>query len=226
MTGLRDYYDIFRKRGLNRLIDQITQNRLFDLWHGTDTETWMPKEEMSEELPNYAHGKLYQPSYTKQVVSSLRRVAQMVDPKKTTFIDLGCGKGKVLFLAKMKFPFKKVVGIEYCEDIYKVACRNLDKLKLKDTHILLGDAAQFNEYEDDCIVYIYNSFDEKIAQKVRENIEAKIKNCILIYNNPIHEEVFEGWDKVSINKRWHENWTTNIYRWSRPVVSQGLTATP
>src|SRR5215218_10190886 len=42
------------------------------------------------------------------------------------FVDLGCGKGRVLYMAARR-PFKRVIGIEWSERFSRIARVNLDR---------------------------------------------------------------------------------------------------
>jgi len=42
-----------------------------------------------------------------------------------TFVDIGCGTGKPVFAAALLHPFKKVIGVEILEDLYKNCVSNL-----------------------------------------------------------------------------------------------------
>lgn len=46
------------------------------------------------------------------------------------FIDIGSGKGRALILAA-QYSFKKIFGIEKCEDFCEIAKENLERAKKK-----------------------------------------------------------------------------------------------
>ena len=53
-----------------------------------------------------------------------------VDYARFTFIDFGCGKGKVLLLAA-ELPFQRIIGIEFSPALARVAEENLKSYRGK-----------------------------------------------------------------------------------------------
>ena len=63
---------------------------------------------------------LYQPTSPKIATAILSRLE--LDYPQYTFIDFGSGKGRVLLIAS-GFPFKAVIGVEFAEELHRVASR-------------------------------------------------------------------------------------------------------
>ena len=47
-----------------------------------------------------------------------------------TFIDLGCGKGRVLLMAS-DYPFKKIIGVEFMPELHRAAQKNIARLFIR-----------------------------------------------------------------------------------------------
>ena len=67
---------------------------------------------------NYKH---YSPTYTSHAVKAFSFIK--INFNEYNFLDLGCGKGKVMLLAS-KFRFKKITGIEIDKKIIVNAKKN------------------------------------------------------------------------------------------------------
>lgn len=63
-------------------------------------------------------------TYGEIVFNSFYEILKLVNPKKTdVFYDLGCGVGKAVLAAYLLFPFKKCIGVEILNSLYK-ECQN------------------------------------------------------------------------------------------------------
>jgi len=103
------------------------------------------------------------------------------------FIDIGCGKGFVLWHAT-NYNFRKILGIDIDENLVKVAKRNIDKLKLKNVEAIHANALEFNSYSDYNYFFFSNPFSLEIFKPVFDNIVLSLKNSprkiTVIYYNP------------------------------------------
>lgn len=111
------------------------------------------------------------------------------------FLDLGCGKGRVLFFVAL-FNIKKIIGVEFDKKLTAVAKKNLKQLKIKHPPIEITEAdAGSYQFKNETIIFLYHPFGQKTLKKVLKNIKKSlIKNprkIKIIYNNPVHFPVFE-----------------------------------
>jgi SAM-dependent methyltransferase len=101
-----------------------TQSR-FDSRHGTDTGGIIPLSSFSIDNPNWIHGVRYAPTSPQGFADSLSLLNLSSDSyKDLTFIDIGAGKGATLLYAA-DLGFKQVIGIEFVEELHKIAEKNL-----------------------------------------------------------------------------------------------------
>jgi precorrin-6B methylase 2 len=93
------------------------------------------------------------------------------------FVDIGCGKGRVLvFVAQTKI--KKIIGIEFRKDLAEDAIQNIKKIKNKLLHIKIinADAAKC-DLREGTIFFMYSPFGESTFKAVIENIKSTyVKN--------------------------------------------------
>jgi SAM-dependent methyltransferase len=97
----------------------------------------------------------YEPSGWSYLPRALRHIP--VGPE-DVFLDLGAGKGRVLYQAA-KRPFKRVIGVEIAERLASVARANLDRnrgeLRCQDIEVVTSDATDYRIPDDVTVVYLF-----------------------------------------------------------------------
>ena len=121
------------------------------------------------------------------------------------FIDIGCGKGRVMCVAANK-GFNKVTGIDFSKEFCDAATENLSLTKQKFSSlnyaVINNDAFYFEIPSDVDCIFLFNPFDETIMSGVLENIRQSFEECprkiTIIYANPMHKELFtaEGFTEI------------------------------
>ena len=89
--------------------------------------------------------------------------------KDDNFIDIGCGKGGVLYYASM-YPFKRIAGIEIEDELYEIAVKNFQRLNLTNIEIFHENAITYKNYNEFNVFFLFNPFEPDIYQKVIDNI--------------------------------------------------------
>ena len=92
--------------------------------------------------------------------STLRQALRMLSLPVAgfTFVDIGCGKGKVL-LSAAALPFRRIVGVEFSSYLSRVAEQNLASARLfrrqcPSVEIVCADAVHYPIPEEpDCILF-------------------------------------------------------------------------
>ncbi len=130
--------------------------------------------------------------------TSPRHLAEMFSrfkDKTVPVLDLGCGKGYVLY-ALNKIGFSRVDGVEYTPAIAEIAANNMRALGLKDKVTIFNvDARRFDNYDPYGIIYMFHPFRKEVMKKVVHNLEESLKRAprrfTVVYSNPV-EHIF--WD--------------------------------
>jgi len=124
------------------------------------------------------------------------------DLSQFTFIDYGSGKGRTLFLAA-EYPFKKVVGIEFAEELHETTVQNIrsfssSKQQCFDLESWMTDATTAELPAGPCFIYFFNPFEEeamrKVAIQIAESYRASPRKMYLVYYKPKHAAVIEEQD--------------------------------
>lgn len=105
----------------------------------------------------------YSLSPGRAVVPALKRINAC---KYDCLIDIGCGKGGVLYKAT-KFDLKRIAGVEIEKNIFDIAVKNFRKLKLSHRIELYNyDALDFEDYYKFNIFYLFNPFPLEIYRQI------------------------------------------------------------
>jgi SAM-dependent methyltransferase len=90
-----------------------------------------------------------------------------------TFVDFGCGKGRVVHQAA-KHPFRRVIGVEVSPRLAEIARRNLamgsHQHRCRDVEIVVADVTDFQVPDDLTIGYFFHPFGEKTLAPVLRGI--------------------------------------------------------
>jgi SAM-dependent methyltransferase len=125
--------------------------------------------------------------------SALRRASRWVPfSSDDVFVDFGCGKGRIVYLAA-KYPIKKVIGVENNGSLTDIARENIERnynhLRCKTIDLITADVLDFKIPDDMTIAYFYNPFINRSFMKVIDNIHRSMQQTSrpvwMIYLNPI-----------------------------------------
>jgi hypothetical protein len=171
----------------------------FDATYGLDTTEIVLPHQTEVRGGNWMFGQRYQgvdPGRFVQLMSELS-----IDHGQFTFIDFGSGKGRAIVLA-MNFPFKKIIGIEYSEQLNVAARQNVlrypdNAKRCKEIEIICGDATDLPIPDGPLVLYLNNPFGRPVMERVIHNVSMSFQVCprrmVIIYFLPEHLDL---WDKV------------------------------
>lgn len=125
----------------------------------------------------------YQTAPYAEIVADLRPVCHLTD---RIFIDVGCGKGRVLMVAA-ELGFTQLIGVEYDRRLAAIARRNLQTMGIG-ASIVCQNAATFDYPPSrDAVVYMYDPFTADVMQRVIANMARHSARLHLIYTGPFTE---------------------------------------
>jgi SAM-dependent methyltransferase len=149
----------------------------WDFVHGVKTCGEIPLTALDFKSENKNPGLEYQSHHPKilhQILSALN-----IEHEHYTFIDFGCGKGRVLLLAA-EFPFRKIVGVEFAPQLAEDARRNLKsyrtkRMRCRDISVLTMDATEYELPPEPEVLFFYSPFTGAVMEKVVANIEDSLR---------------------------------------------------
>jgi hypothetical protein len=170
----------------------------FDQKYGTDTDGEIPVEMLDHDTTVARHAVSYEPTDPDAYKVMVRDLP--IERSDYVFVDLGSGKGRVVFLAAQS-GFRWVVGVEASPLLHQTACQNLRAWARcgNDTrHLELRneDAAATEIPSGPCVVYLFNPFRERTVARVMLNVRRSLqqtpRDLWLIYYNPQFGHLLEN----------------------------------
>jgi predicted RNA methylase len=124
------------------------------------------------------------------------RALPITDPGAFTFLDLGCGKGLTLILARME-GFGRIIGVELDPSVAAAARGNVARWRSGDAiEVVEADAVGFPLPAEPCVLYLYNPFGsqtmEAVARAVETSLDRRPRPLFVVYVNPVHQGVWDG----------------------------------
>lgn len=156
---------------------QPAADRSFDERHGTDTAGSVEPTELGiADADTRDKAILYLPSPARVTRWMLDNVG--IEPSDFTFVDLGCGKGRVLLVAAER-PFQRIIGVEISPELAAIARRNAERYQPPSQRTLEIDVAQvdvrsFEMPGANVLVHLYHPFDPEITAAVLGRLEASL----------------------------------------------------
>jgi SAM-dependent methyltransferase len=170
----------------------------FDRQFGVETSALVYQTELKSDNPNQLHAKRYEasdPEYFRKAMEVLP-----TDFRDFVFIDFGSGKGRALLLAT-EFPFKRIIGVEFAEELHRIAEDNIQRFrgnmsKCKDVQAICMDALKFPLPEDARLLcYFGDPFDEPLMAEMLMNIQNSLsrapRDVFIVYYNPRSGHLFD-----------------------------------
>ena len=190
--GVRGLAQIARRMWVRRDIDT------FDREHGVVTLGGDAGADLQLADPSHAiFGSRSQPSTARGVHAIL--TAQPLDYPNLTFIDVGCGKGRVVLLASL-YPFRRVIGVEYGRNLVEAAQANLvrwahPEQRCRDLSVVWADATIYEFPNEPLLIYLFNPFERPVMDRFVAHLEQSMRDhprpCTVLYQNPMHVEAWE-----------------------------------
>jgi SAM-dependent methyltransferase len=203
----------------------------FDRKFGTDTAGSVPRSELGiADSAARENAILYLPSPARVTRWMLDNVG--IEHRNFTFVDLGCGKGRVLLVAA-EYPFKRVVGVEISAALSAIARANAASdhfsRKRPDIEVQNTDATTFDFPETDLLIHLYHPFEPALTRAVlshlEESVQARPRTVVvayLLYAAAVQSvaEVFSSFPWLEQTR--HEQSVLGQYDWLFYSTAPGL----
>jgi SAM-dependent methyltransferase len=186
----------------------------FDRRWGSDTGGDFVPERAEVVGPNWKYGVKYQGCEATALAEVLASLS--IDYEAFQFVDLGCGKGRAILVAA-RFPFRKIVGVEYSEQLCLVARHNAscfpkNERKCDEIDIICGDASDFQIPDGPLVIFLFNPFGREVMNQVVQNVLASHqqdpKRIIVVYFNPLLADL---WKRAGFMEEFRRGPFTAIY---------------
>jgi SAM-dependent methyltransferase len=167
----------------------------FDTTRGVETAGNAKTPAESSVVGDTSDSYGYLPARAANMRDALRRLP-IANLAGYTFIDIGSGKGRMLFVAA-ELPFARVVGVEFDEHLHAAAVRNAAACRFRRRCALiepvLANAAEYDFPPGPLVVYLFNPFGPEIMNRMLDNLERSFtrdpRHIVLLMLWPEHADV-------------------------------------
>lgn len=126
------------------------------------------------------------------------------------FLDIGCGKGRALFVAA-NYGYKKNTGIDFSKKLCDAAVENTTVFQQRKPdatfEVINIDAVDYIIPADVDCIFMFNPFNELVMKRVVENIVKNIsqykRELYIVYANPLFKDLFikKAFTEIHYSKR-------------------------
>jgi SAM-dependent methyltransferase len=150
----------------------------YDKRYSTDTASRINSEELEISDPTaQSHATGYRTASERFIYYLICNLG--INYKEYDFVDIGCGKGRVLLVAS-SFPFRSICGIELSQPAFEIAEKNIRGYRCVhqrcfNIRVSKLDARWFEPDIENTVYYLFEPFDEVILGIVLTNISSKLR---------------------------------------------------
>jgi SAM-dependent methyltransferase len=166
-------------------------------------------------------GFMYLPARSAAVRLALSNLP-IDDHRKYTFVDLGSGKGRILFLAS-EYPFRRIVGVEFAQELHSEAQQNIARYRSRrkrcsEIASIHADASDYEFPRDNLVIALFNPFGAavmlRVLARIRESVSRSPRDVIMMLLFPELAAVVDPaeWETLQSTRRYC------IYRFRDPRV--------
>jgi SAM-dependent methyltransferase len=222
-TGLRRALADLGTRFLGVRNYDAERDRSFDRRFGTDTAGRVAPEQLGiADGVAREQAILYLPSPERVTRWMLANAG--IDHRDYTFVDMGCGKGRVILVAAT-YPFQRVVGVEISAPLAKIARANIDRFqpptrKCRNVEVHTVDATRFAFPETNLLIHFYHPFEppllNAVLEQLQRSIDARPRKVVIAYL--LYADALESVETVFARFPWlkrvrHEQSVLGQYDW-------------
>ncbi len=153
----------------------------FDMQHQVDTSGLVPASHLITGHPHDEHVTAYYgvaPSILRSLIDRWLNETKPAAPiDRTTFIDIGAGKGRAMLIASQA-PFREVLGVELNPALAVLAQKNIDHWTRHEPHLssirlLQEDATAFTFPPGACLIFMFHPFEAPVLRRFLRSIETQ-----------------------------------------------------
>jgi len=177
------------------------EDKSFDKKFGCDFSGVIGAKDLKTDSEFRDNATSYHAAWCSSIRKLIKKSASLkIRPE--TFIDIGCGKGKVCFYAAAIKRFKKIIGIDFDSELIAQANEYKSKFSEYNIEFLHADATEYDlgQFEQS-MIFMFNPFDDKVMRIFLEkNMNAfREKRHVIAYSNDMQHKVIE---EMGFKKLW------------------------
>ncbi|SCL30925.1 Methyltransferase domain-containing protein [Micromonospora pallida] len=193
------------------------QRERFDERYGTETNGIVGLADIDGIGPHLEEASHYLPT-RKQEFDRMMATVGEIDHREHVFVDLGCGKGRVVLLAAEK-PYKRVVGVDFSPTFIAQAKENVERytgpVATNEIELLAIDAVDFVVPPENLVVFLFSPFGPPVFDTVMRNLVASTRQrkqkITIVYYSPDYDDVVRAAGFTLVGQGKGDHWPWSIY---------------
>lgn len=156
------------------------------------------------------------------MVDKIKEILKIDNVSNLNFIDLGCGRGRVVFICSLLFNHS--YGVEYSEQRCGVAMEYKNNHNFNNTTLICGDMFEFNDFNNIDVIYISSlCFSDEMIDKLQNILAVKARDNALIFTSKMFNHTLDTikyLGSINVKMTWSDNSELHVYQIKRtPQVS-------
>jgi SAM-dependent methyltransferase len=205
-----------RARLLHGNAERLSSGSDLDRRFGVSTSGKLSLSVLNIDSDNKAAGTAYEPTAPPVFSEMIAALPQKIIPR-ATFIDIGCGRGRVLLMAA-EHGFRKIIGIDFAADLCLTASGNVEQYRRCSNNsaaisIEQRDASTYDIPNEPGVLFLYNPFNESVMRSFVTNVERSLsqhpREFYVIYHMPLWSKVWDAspiFSKLAGTHIWSADW--------------------
>ncbi len=183
-----------------------------DRWLGIRAQRPVDVADLPFEHPNKIFARPYQATPAGVLADLLLDVH--ADEPRTSFVDLGAGKGRVVCLAAGR-PYREVIGVELAPSLCAEARRHVEALptswrRAARVRVVQADAASLDWPDTPLVVFLFNPFAWPVLRRVLDRLErsldARPRPTWIVYHEAVEAAELEQRPRFRSVRRTDRDW--------------------
>ncbi|WP_404309636.1 class I SAM-dependent methyltransferase [Neorhodopirellula lusitana] len=164
----------------------VYDDYVFDKRYQLDTRSEVAIDDLDISQEDKEHADKYKPTRARY----FRKIMEKVDlPRDGVFVDVGCGKGRILLLAAEQ-GFDQVVGLEISPGLCQIAERNVAAFSKRKPEsgsikVICTNILDYQMDGSETVFFLYSPFGHSVTERFLEMMRQSLKDhprdlCLII----------------------------------------------
>jgi SAM-dependent methyltransferase len=196
---------------------EFCEDQWFDRTRRVHTSRNLSLDQAGLTAPEARDGHMYQPARPHHIRRALTELP-VRDLSDFTYVDLGSGKGRTLFVAA-EHPFRQIIGVEFSPMLHRDACENIRRYRDPRPGRIVSmhaDAKDFVFPDTRLVVYLFNPFGPETMQRVLRNLAGSLdqrpRHVLVVLLWPRCEDMVAAMDGMRLIRRTPQYQIFEAYR--------------
>ncbi len=202
-----------------RAMVEFFQDQWFDQSRRVHTSGEVSLRAAGVDETAFHDSEAYQPARPAHIRAALHRIA-VDDVSDYSYIDLGSGKGRSLFIAAER-PFRRIIGVELSPRLHALALANTRTFRhwgsgSRAIVSLNMDATQFQFPDGRIVLYMFNPFGVATVRQVLYNLglslQRRPRHVVIVLLWPQWEGELAAIERVKLHHKTNEYQIFEVHR--------------